>query len=187
MKGVGAVDSLQVTLAGAHTVVWKLLVLLILLVATPTVARADLILELMPASATAIAGDTITFSGRITNTTGVTLNATDMFLNFNVFDPAIFLNFNQILGISDFVLPNNTFSPVVSLFDVLISPTAQTGTYAFEITLQDINNISSNVVTADVAVTSVPESSSVFLLAVGITGLALARFADRRLRRPLTQ
>jgi hypothetical protein len=72
-------------------------------------------------SQSAVAGDTITFSGVITNRTGTILESKDLFVNFSGFDRGIVTPF-QVLGATDFTLPNNTFSPSTELFRVMSSP-----------------------------------------------------------------
>jgi hypothetical protein len=117
-------------------------------------ARADLTLTLTSNSQNAHPGDLVTFSGSITNTTGVTLNASDLFLNFSGVDPTALTDVAQLLGTPNFVLPNNTFSPTVDLFTVQVSPTALPATYSLSVTVEDINNNLSNLVTAAISVTS---------------------------------
>jgi len=76
-------------------------------------ARAEPIKLQLAAPPIAQPGDVVTFEGTITNTTGVTLTASDLFLNFSGYDPSVFA-FTQLLGVSDFVLPNNTFPVCLS-------------------------------------------------------------------------
>lgn len=147
-------------------------------------ASAGLILDISPNSLPANAGDLLTFSGRITNTTGVTLNATDMFLNFGGFDPVALTNITQLLGTPDFTLPNNTFSQIVPLFSIDVGLGASAGIYPLAVSLQDINdNISNTVdVTVDVGgASAVPEPAS--LLLVGIGSLILVASNRRKDRR----
>src|SRR5258708_1143567 len=85
------------------------LALLLLLSFRPSVAQAGPILSLTlnPGLLTAEAGDTLIFRGTITNTTGVSLASTDLFLNFSGFDAASLTDIRQLLGTTSFVLPNN--------------------------------------------------------------------------------
>ncbi len=162
------------------------IVFFMLVLPLPHLARADLILSLSPSSLTATPGATVTFQGRITNTTGVTLNATDMFLNFIGFDPAALTDTNQLLGTPDFALPNNHTSGIVNLFSVLALPTALPGSYTLGVTLQDINNNSSNAVTATVQIgaSAVPEPSAIVPTASAISLMLLAQARRRRRIKP---
>lgn len=164
----------------------SLVTFFVLALLTPSAANAEpLTLTINPISLTGTPGSTVTFMGSITNTTGVTLNATDLFLNFSGFDPDV-INPIQILGIPDFTLPNNTFSPTVSLFSITLSPTTPAGTYTFDVFLQDINNNLSNFVTVSVNVgaAEIPEPTTILLL---ITGLAGAKIARHKRRNNLRQ
>jgi hypothetical protein len=150
----------------------------LVLAATPAATHAQsLDLELIPSTAHAGAGDTVTFSGRITNTTGAALLLSEMFLNFIGYDPDV-MEFIQVLGDPDSMLPNNTFSAIIPLFRVFIGVTAQAGQYAFGVSLQDINNFTSGTVEASVtvdAVSTVPEPAALVLFATGAGTLLLRR------------
>src|SRR3712207_1615443 len=149
-----------------------LVILLTLMLLSPAAASADpLTLTITPGTLVGTPGSTVTFTGSITNTTGVTLNATDLFLNFSGFDPGV-LSLAQTLGISDFTLPNNTFSPSVSLFSVTLAPGTPPGTYTVDVFLEDINNNLSNVLTVSVSVeaSAVPEPATLLLLLTGLAG-----------------
>ena len=128
-------------------------------------------LDLIPPTQSGLAGSTLIFSGRITNTTGISLSATDLFLNFSGYDPTAIANVVQVLGSTNFTLPNNTFSAIVPLFDLTTALTAHTGNYSFDVTLQDLSNIVSDPVTATVTVLPsdnvVPEPSALVLLGGG--------------------
>ena len=157
-------------------------VLSFLLHSLGSAARADIILDLDPASLTANPGDTVVFTGTVTNTTGVTLNATDLFLNFSGFDPVAIVDITQLLGSPDFVLENFRISPPVDLFGVTFAPSALPGTYSFDVNLLDINNNSSPNVTGTVRVVGavIPEPSGWVMVATGLAGMAFFNLARRR-------
>lgn len=154
-----------------YRVVLSFLGMLTCLIIFPFSSRADsLDLAFTSASATVQPGGTVDFFGVITNTTGSDLDSTELFLNFNGFDPTN-LDVNQILGSTIFDLPNFTFSPSVDLFSVTIANGAPAGVYSLEVQLEDVNNDVSNVETVDVNVMSnntVAEPSSGLLMLCGL-------------------
>lgn len=130
---------------------------------------------------TVSAGDSLLFSGVITNRTGVTLESTDLFLSFVGYDPDVLLP-DQVLGSVFFSLPNLTFSSTVGLFSLGIDTFAGAGTYGFQVLLQDaagnlsdVTNITINVLAGS---TGVPEPSSLAL--VMVAGFAVARLRSRK-------
>ena len=152
-----------------------------------TTANAEPITLLVnPGSLSGSPGTTLVFTGQITNQTGAPLNGSDLFFNFNGFDPAV-LTITQLVGDPDFVLPNNTISPVINLFTVTIVANVSPGTHAFEAFLQDINNTFSNAVTIQVSVdaAAIPELSTLFLLTTGLTGFGTAFLKRYKYRREI--
>ena len=144
----------------------------------PVAAKAGLILSISPISLSTSAGGTATFMGAITNDTGAALSATDLFLNFNGFDPVNLPGLTQLLGSPDFSLPDSTTSAVVDLFSVQVSPTATAGPYPIDVSVEDVNNNLSNDVTVSVNVTGsviVPETSSFVLAVAGLLLTAVTR------------
>lgn len=159
---------------------------LVTLVLSTTANAEPITLLVSPGSLSGSAGTTLIFSGQITNQTGAPLNGSDLFFNFNGFDPAV-LTITQLVGDPDFVLPHNTISPVISLFSVTIAANVSPGTYAFEAFLQDINNTFSNTVTVQVSVdgAAVPEPSTLILLTTGLTGFGTASLKRHKYRREI--
>lgn len=152
-----------------------------------TTAKAEPITLLVnPSSLSGSPGTTVIFTGQITNQTGAPLSGSDLFFNFNGFDPSV-LTITQVVGDPEFVLPNNTISPVITLFTVTLGANASPGTYAFEAFLQDINNIFSNAVNVQVSVdaAAIPEPSTLFLLTTGLTGFGTAFLKRYKYRREI--
>jgi hypothetical protein len=147
----------------------------LLFVMARSASASPITLTLVPLTESGDPGNALTFDGRITNTTGAALHASDLFLNFDAFDPAILTNINQLLGDTDFLLPNNTISPVVPLFDLVLGAGTGPGVYSISVSLIDINNDLSNAVmgtvTVGAAVPSVPEPSTILLLVPGLSFL----------------
>jgi hypothetical protein len=163
----------------------SLLLLSLITCLVPLKSNAGLILTLNPDSENAQAGDIVIFTGSIVNTTGVPLNASDLFLNFSGGDPGL-TEINQLLGLTDFTLPNNTFSPQIDLFSATISPSLSPGTYTLFLSLEDINNDLSDLVSAQVEISgsaaSVPDSNS--SLVALILGMAICKLFCRKFEAP---
>jgi len=156
-----------------------------LMLLTPKAANAETItLTIDPMSLAATPGSTVTFIGRITNLTGGTLNASDMFLNFGGFDPT-FTTPVQLLGDPDFVLPDRTISASVNLFTITVAPLTPPGTYSIELFLQDIDNNFSNAVTVSVIVgaAAIPEPTTILLFITGLASAGITRHKRRNNRR----
>jgi hypothetical protein len=117
--------------------------------------------------------DTGVFTGTITNHTGVSLQATDLFFNFSGFDPAAIV-VDQALGNPDFTLTDGATSPSVDLFRVRFGSGAAAGQfYPINVSLQDINDNVSDTLTVRVRPTVVPGPSAFWLFGMGMTGIAL--------------
>jgi hypothetical protein len=137
-------------------------------------------------------GGTVTFTGTVSNDSGVDLNASDLFFNFFGFDPTA-VTPNQDLGVSaDFLIPNGTTSALVALFDVTLGTVPDDSNFSLEVQLEDINldlSDSQKVIVTTGGTSTVPTSEpSTLLLLVGAlatmpavrTVSRLARFSCRR-------
>jgi len=124
----------------------------------------------------ASAGSTVTFTGTVTNNTGIGLDAaSDLFLNFNSYNPSA-LSFTQVLGNPDFLLPNGATSPDVQLFSALVDPSATSAgsPYLADVTASDTNGFVSDPVAISI---TVPEPGSLSLLLAAFA--MIAGFAGR--------
>src|SRR5581483_10393682 len=140
--------------------------------AAPTAFGALLSMQIVDPFQINTPGTTYTFSGTITNMTGADLESTDLFLNFDGYDP-VNINPNQVLGATDFNIPNGATSSVIDLFTLDLSPAADpAATYYTDVTVEDFttNNIS-DVQTAVIA--PVPEPAGWTLLVCACTALAI--------------
>jgi hypothetical protein len=129
--------------------------------AMPLSAQAGLILSIDQPNQTAAPGSDVDFYGTITNNTGFYLDAfAQLFANFDNYNTSV-LSFNQDLGSPDFLLAPGAKSADVLLFDVLVSPSAPSGSYLADVTIQDGFGDLSNDVTIGIRV---PEPGSLPLL-----------------------
>jgi hypothetical protein len=147
-------------------------------------AAAQLSLSIDQLTPSITAGNTLDFTGVITNQTGGPLASTDMFFSFFNFDPAT-LNPEQVLGTTNFSLPNNTFSTDTLLFSVAVAPGASTATEPLAVTLEDVNGDVSNEVDLSINVksttsTSVPEPPPLSLFVAGLLVVSIAHARRRK-------
>jgi hypothetical protein len=161
---------------------WIWMVTLTLPLATLPSRAASIDLSILNPNRLGSPGDVVTFTGTITNDTEDPLNSTDLFLNFSAFDP-VTVTLDQLLGVTNFVIPDGSTSPVVNLFTFTLSNTAGPGTYPAQVVLQTIVGDTSGPQTVSVTVGAVPEPGSFALVA--ITGLAALLVWMRRRSRPL--
>jgi hypothetical protein len=125
-------------------------------------------------------GSSNLFQGMITNNTGVSLNSTDLFLNFAGFDP-LRVTLTQILGSTNFTLPDGVTSPLVDLFRFDLSSSASVpATFPAQVVLEAVTNDIAPTQTVSVS-TAVPEPSSLGLAFLGAIAL-LACTLRRRAR-----
>jgi hypothetical protein len=148
------------------------------------VAFADVIsFEVFNPTRIALPGDTVIFSGTVTNNTGASLNATDLFFNFSGFDPAV-VGLTQLLGFTDFTLGDGTTTAPVDLFSFMLGANALSNqTYVADTFLQTIDGDMSNVVT--VSVTEVPEPAT-WLVSL-LTLMLLIALSSREERTAATE
>lgn len=152
-------------------------------------AQAQLTLSVDQLSPAALPGGTLDFSGVITNQTGSALSSTDFFFNFFNYDPSD-LTPVQILGMTDFTLPNNTFSADTALFSLAVSPGIAAGPQPLGVTLEDVNGDISNEVDINAGVGNVapapeidPSSAGTALtLLLGLMAVLGRRRTQRRFR-----
>ena len=89
--------------------------LLIVAAGVPMLHAEALILDVLNPFRINQPGSVYTFDGQITNNTGASLNASDLFLNFAGYDPTA-ITPNQLLGSPDFVIPTGDTSPPTRRF-----------------------------------------------------------------------
>ena len=130
-------------------------------------------------------GTTEVFSGTISNNTGGSLNASDLFLDFGGYDAAD-VTLAQLLGAPDFMIADGATSSFTDLFQFDLSAAAAVpATFFADVVVQDSNNDFSDVAT--VSVRTVPEPGTfglagLALIAAGVSRTAAA--ARRRAARP---
>ncbi len=117
-------------------------------------------------------GDTVFFSGSITNKTGSTLESTDFFLDFLAFDSSNLIP-NQELGLVPFTLLDLENSGNVTLFNVDINPFALPDTYHLLVMLQDTNGNLTEAIDVAIIISEIPEPSAANLLLLGLITLLL--------------
>lgn len=151
-------------------------------------AHAQLTLLVDQLNPSAAAGDTLNFTGVITNQTGLSLSSTDFFFNFFNYDPDS-LTPQQVLGTTPFTLPNNTFSANTALFSIVVSPGVLTSSQSLGVTLEDVNGDISNEVNISANVTAkvvpVSEPGPLLLLAGGLIAICGPRFLGEWRRKRL--
>ena len=146
---------------------------------TATSARTDgIAFQLAASTLTAASNGTATFTGSVTNGSGLDLNATDFFFNFFNYDPTS-VTPNQLLGTStDFSIGNGTITSILDLFNIQLGTVSAASTFLVDVQLQDSNGDLSAIETVDVTVsggsngggggTPTPEPATLVLLGSGL-------------------
>lgn len=160
----------------------SLVLVLVNLVSFNAQSAPLLTLELTDTTLSGAGGDSLVFTGVITNRTGVSLDSTDLFFSFSGYDPDLLVP-AQLLGFTPFTLPHLTFSAEVDLFSIDIAAAALPGSYDLQLLLQDVNGNLADVAAITVNITGngppqgLPEAPSLALvmLAGWIAGAARRR------------
>jgi hypothetical protein len=151
----------------------------VLFLAVPAGARADLIFDVTTADRVVQAPATETFLGSITNQTLQDLNATDIFVLFSGFDPAV-VTAEQLLGDPDFGIPVGSTASGIALFRISLAASALPDTtYFVDVQLQDVNDNFSDILTVSLrnstADGAAPQPGSLALLFTGLLPLIAVR------------
>ena len=109
-----------------------LFVLAVVLLGSAALNADNLSFNILNPNRFGVAGEVFTFDGTITNNTGIDLNSTDLFLDFSGYDPDN-VTLDQLLGLTDFTIPNGSTSQVVDLFTFTLATTAPAGTYPADV------------------------------------------------------
>lgn len=150
----------------------------VLLFCSGLAGAAPLTLTIANPDRISLPGASEIFSGTITNNTGASLNASDLFLDFAGYD-AVQVTLTQLLGASDFSIADGATSSFTDLFRFDLGAAAPVpATFFADVVVQDANNDFSDVATVSVRTVTEPG-------APGLAGLALiAGWLSRRGRRP---
>jgi len=174
-----------------RTCLMRLFLLLATGVSILPAQAATITLDVNSLSVPVAAGNAAMFSGTITNRSGVTLESTDLFLNFSAFDFNA-LTPTQVLGNSPFSLLDFTFIANVDLFTVDVAAGTLAGTYGLQVFLSDVSgNVSDMtelflVVTNDVQQIPEPSAAAVVGLSLALLVLSRRRSSGRRvLQQPI--
>ena len=163
---------------------WATLALLGLVLSLSFTPARALLFNIDSPDRVVVAASTSLFSGTVTNDTGLDVSATDLFFNFSGFEPSI-VSLAQLLGVTDFLIPTGTITPVTDLFDATIALAAVPGTtYFADVQLQDVNgNVSAS---ETVSLKVVPTPASLALLGAGLVAIVVTRRRRDTLRAPST-
>lgn len=150
----------------------------------PLVHAGVISFDLTALSLATTAGDTVSFTGAVTNDSGGDLNASDFFFNFFGFDPSAVTPSQDLGVVTDFLIPNGTSSGLVELFDVQLGSVAPGSIFPIDVQLEDTNSDLSDVQTVFVSngpVTGIPEPSILVMVGIGMIAIGLGHKRKRYL------
>jgi len=135
-------------------------------------------------SQTATPGQTIVFTGTVTNAIEEDLSATDFNFMFSGYSSD--LTIEQLLGTPNFSIPAGATTPIVDLFSVTLDSTIAPGSYPVDFNL--FANTTETYVAegGDVTIVVTPEPSTMWLMATGLVILvatAFPRFVRKKSKR----
>ena len=152
-----------------------------LVLACSAAGAAPLTLTIANPDRIGVPGGSEIFSGTITNNTGGSLNASDLFLNFASYDFGN-VTLAQLLGAPDFPIADGTTSSFTDLFSFDLAATAPIpATFYADVVVEDPNNNLSDTVT--VSVRTVPEPGTYGLAGLALFAAYLARSRSMAQRR----
>lgn len=151
-----------------------ILSLAFLLLAGRSASAVELLVAPASLSASLTPGRSLVVNGQITNLTGVALSATDIFLSFSGY-PHGSVQVTQLLGATDFTLPDGTFASS-ALFELMLLPGATPGdVLQIDFLAMDVNGVFSESQRFTLSVIPIPEPSAYAMLIAGLALLAVAR------------
>jgi hypothetical protein len=145
----------------------------------------DISLNIADPSQTATPGQTVDFTGTITNDIEQDLSASDFVFSFSGYNSN--LTINQLLGTPNFSIGAGETTSIVDLFSVTLDSTMGPGTYPVDFVLVGGNSEESRSTTGEVSITVTPEPSTMGLMVTGLLIFAtvLLRSSRKSQSRPL--
>lgn len=158
-----------------------LLATAVFLVSASGVRAASISLSITDPIQVSAPGGVITFEGTITNDTGLSLDSTDLFLNFSGYDP-VNVELDQTLGDTSFPIPNGSTSALVSLFTFTLGPSAPVpASFPADVVLETAGGAIAATEVVIVNTVAIPEPGSLALALAAALAL-LAGALRRRVR-----